>query len=515
MADDRLFVRARLALSAALALLAPLLVAFGVRFPHGREEILMYAALVGLLCAVTAFQWIDLKRHGQLTSAWLMWALIPDMVSFSGLTYLFAQYGDAFYPVVVLLPVGYALVASRQQALLAAVAMSAAYVVGQVLLIQTSAIDLLLMTAKAAAVPWIAILVSVSVSKRDERGEESAQAVAENLEINELLRRDIFELQAVSQITDIIHSSLELESVSSDVLDVLAENIGIETCSLLVIDKERSETLFSATLGEIAAADLPDATAATSALSDAPFSCIPVFENARAVVLFCAAAHDIEAMDHRGRIVLTAVASELVVGVENSRLYRLTRHMAITDELTSLYNYRYLQQRLDEEIGRARRYGSYLSLLMIDADDFKSYNDAQGHVAGDVALGALAKVLGSTVREIDIVARYGGEEFSIVLPQTDAAGAFVVAEKVREAVRIHKFPDAEGHPCCALTVSIGLATFPTHAHDKDQLLRAADDALYRAKNGGKNRVRTPQPRQEQGSAPAEPGGEAPDEWTGD
>jgi len=128
-------------------------------------------------------------------------------------------------------------------------------------------------------------------------------------------------------------------------------------------------------------------------------------------------------------------------------------------------------------------------------------------------------VLSGAVREIDIVARYGGEEFSIALPQTDAAGAFVVAEKVREAVRTHQFKDTLGVQCCSLTVSIGLATYPTHAPDKDALLREADDALYRAKNGGKDRVRTPlrQPLREQA---AETGvsldsTENPDEWTGD
>jgi diguanylate cyclase (GGDEF)-like protein len=89
-----------------------------------------------------------------------------------------------------------------------------------------------------------------------------------------------------------------------------------------------------------------------------------------------------------------------------------------------------------------------------------------------------------------VVARYGGEEF-VVLPETDAAGAFVVAEKIREAIELHRFIDSEGNRSCHLTVSIGLATFPTHGHDKDSVLREADDALYHAKNGGKNRVRTP------------------------
>jgi len=348
-----------------MAVLAPLLVVFGVRFPRGRSEILLYLFLLLLLSAVTAIQWTDLKRRGGLSPSGIMWTLVPDVVSVAGMTYLFAAYGDAFYLVVVLLPVGYALVVSRKNAVLAALASSAAYVVGQSFVVQIGAVDLLLMIIKAAGVPLITALVAASVGKRDKRGEITAQAAAENQSLNDRLLRDISELRAVARITDIIHSSLDLETVSTDILAVLAEVVGTETCSLLVIDKERSETPFSASLGDISPAQIPGLTGSEPLLADTPFSCIPVLENAHAVVLFCASAPDIEALDHNDRIVLAAVASELVVGVENSRLYRLTRHMAITDELTGLYNYRYLQQRLDEEIGRARRYGSHFSLLMI------------------------------------------------------------------------------------------------------------------------------------------------------
>jgi len=192
--------------------------------------------------------------------------------------------------------------------------------------------------------------------------------------------------------------------------------------------------------------------------------------------------------------VLGAVANELVVAAENSRLYRLTSHLAITDELTGLSNYRQLQRSLDEELVRARRYEKHLAFVMIDADDFKSFNDSEGPLAGDVALADLGQILRSVVREVDLVARYGGEEFAILLPETDVAGAFVAAEKIREAVELYEFADAENRRTRHLTVSLGVATFPTHGLDKESLLREADDALYHAKNGGKNRVRTPERR---------------------
>jgi diguanylate cyclase (GGDEF)-like protein len=183
-----------------------------------------------------------------------------------------------------------------------------------------------------------------------------------------------------------------------------------------------------------------------------------------------------------------------VVAVENSRLYRLTKHLAITDELTDLYNYRYLQQRLDEEIGRADRYHKRLALLMIDLDDFKRVNDSHGHLVGDIVLAEVGQVLKGVVREVDVVARYGGEEFTVILPETDAAGALFVAEKIREAIGGHRFADAEGSRTIHLTASVGLTSYPVHASDKESLLRTADHAVYQAKATGKDRVCSAPPR---------------------
>ncbi len=180
----------------------------------------------------------------------------------------------------------------------------------------------------------------------------------------------------------------------------------------------------------------------------------------------------------------------------------MTKRLSITDELTDLFNYRHLQQRLDDEIHRAERYGKRLSFLMLDIDDFKRVNDTHGHRVGDQVLSVVGQVLKATVREVDIVARYGGEEFSVILPETDAPGAFIAAEKVREAVSLHRFRDADDEPIIHVTISIGLASFPSHATDKESLLRAADDALYHAKATGKDRVRAPRLRLRR-SAPAD------------
>lgn len=234
--------------------------------------------------------------------------------------------------------------------------------------------------------------------------------------------------------------------------------------------------------------------------SDA-FACIELADRGPLSVILCAEAPSVEGLTREDRAVLQAIATQLAVGAENSRLYRLTKRLSITDGLTDLYNYRYLQERLDEELSRAQRYDKCLSLLMIDIDDFKRVNDLYGHRVGDHVLAEVGALLKKSVREVDVVARYGGEEFSVILPETDASGAFIAAEKIREAVSAHRFEDAEGVPQIRLTVSVGVATYPVHAKDKEGLLRAADDAVYHAKAAGKDSVRAPRVRSDRRADP--------------
>jgi len=161
--------------------------------------------------------------------------------------------------------------------------------------------------------------------------------------------------------------------------------------------------------------------------------------------------------------------------------------LAFTDAMTDLFNYRYFRTHLENQLRLARRFKRPLSLIIIDLDGFKSINDRYGHPAGDRLLVEIAKVLRSSVRDSDLSARYGGEEFVIVCPETSGADAFIVAERIRttvEGMRFQLVPDET----CAVTISIGIATYPLDAHDETTLIRTADIALYRAKRTGKNRV---------------------------
>src|SRR5450759_2741911 len=279
-------------------------------------------------------------------------------------------------------------------------------------------------------------------ASRSARSGCSSASQQEVRDLNERLSRRLSELHSISEITEVIHSTLDFERVGPLVLDILSKVIDVPASALFVIDKDKDETLFSASSGvaPTVARGMPDAyMLGPDGKPDETFACTTILDHKRLMVVFCTPGDRIERMSTEDRLVLQAVSSELVVAVENSQLYKLTKRLSITDELTGLYNYRYLQQRLEDEIERARRYGRSLSLLMLDADDFKKFNDTHGHIAGDRALAEIGGALRLGVREIDVSCRYGGEEFAVLLPETDAEGAFVVAEKVRESVAFHSF----------------------------------------------------------------------------
>jgi diguanylate cyclase (GGDEF)-like protein len=166
-------------------------------------------------------------------------------------------------------------------------------------------------------------------------------------------------------------------------------------------------------------------------------------------------------------------------------IYENTERSAQTDGLTGLYNHAFLVQALRRELQRARRHARAAALVMLDLDDFKRVNDTRGHPVGDRVLVTVATLVRGCLREIDTAARYGGEEFALLLPETSRAGAVVVAERIRDKAERH-FARRRGGP--RVTLSGGVATFPDDASDAEGLIRRADQALYRAKAAGKNRV---------------------------
>ncbi len=173
--------------------------------------------------------------------------------------------------------------------------------------------------------------------------------------------------------------------------------------------------------------------------------------------------------------------------LDRSRTHLRMQRMATVDGLTNLFNHRFFRDQLRTEFQRALRYENMMAVIMIDIDDFKGYNDTYGHLAGDRVLAETARTIRGSVRDIDFVARYGGEEFALILPEVDANGGMVVAEKIRNAVEAQRFISEDGEAIGAITVSCGV-TDNTDATGPDDLISRADRGLYWVKRHGRNRV---------------------------
>jgi diguanylate cyclase (GGDEF)-like protein len=215
-------------------------------------------------------------------------------------------------------------------------------------------------------------------------------------------------------------------------------------------------------------------------------ACVPIMSGGRVVGVI-----NVEVIDPRltqaDFELLSMLAGYATVALEKVQLYEETRALATTDGLTGLLNYRAFWQALERELERSMRYGLPLSLLMIEIDKFKRYNDAYGHLRGDEVLRLVARVLTQERRaQVDVVARYGGDEFVILLPHTQKVTAGEVAERIRRAVE--STPLISDSDIASVTLSLGVASYPEDGKSTDALVEAADRSMYRAKERGGNAV---------------------------
>jgi diguanylate cyclase (GGDEF)-like protein len=188
---------------------------------------------------------------------------------------------------------------------------------------------------------------------------------------------------------------------------------------------------------------------------------------------------------------LRSFAAYASIAIERSFYYNLVgrlKELSITDPLTELFNRRYFEERLIEELNRSERYALPFSLAIIDIDDFKLFNDSEGHLAGDDALKGIATIAKDSLRAIDVIARFGGEEFAVIMPQTEKEEAFVVVERIRQSVKEHMPRTWKTFPKDHITVCIGIAGYPSDGKDRRELIRNADKALFSAKMQGKDRT---------------------------
>jgi diguanylate cyclase (GGDEF)-like protein len=323
-------------------------------------------------------------------------------------------------------------------------------------------------------------------------------------------------IETIYETSHALAAILNQREISVRVLSIVEEILGYENCSikLLIPGKQNLHEIARLQMGERLFADLPSeetprglvAEVVTSGeprrivdlQDESPY--IPLTDGAHAVLIV--------PMKSQGEVigilatealrsgqfaeidekVFSILAAEAAMAYENARLHRELEQLVVTDDLTGAFNYRYFDDRLDEEKRRARRYDQPLSLLMVDIDWFKRCNDKLGHQMGNVVLKGVVDVIDTSIRDTDILCRYGGEEFVVILPQTDNLEARRVGERIRAEIEATTFGNGAEFPLTSITVSVGVTTYPDNGDTPERLVQIVDQALYRAKEQGKNRV---------------------------
>ncbi|HUK55930.1 MAG TPA: sensor domain-containing diguanylate cyclase [Nitrospiria bacterium] len=224
--------------------------------------------------------------------------------------------------------------------------------------------------------------------------------------------------------------------------------------------------------------------------------CVPIVNKKRTIgVLEMINKQNREPFDETDQDLLRKLVDQAAIALERASLYERMSNLAITDDLTKLFNFRYLDQILDREINRCRRYGSVLSIIFFDMDYFKHVNDTHGHLMGSKVLIEVAHILIENLRDVDIIARYGGDEFVVVLPETNVETAIRITHRLHKSLKAHEFLKDEGLQI-RMSASYGIAGYPEHALTKRDLVRMADQAMYLAKNSGRDQICIAEKRQE-------------------
>ncbi|MHB1464877.1 MAG: sensor domain-containing diguanylate cyclase [Thermoleophilia bacterium] len=215
---------------------------------------------------------------------------------------------------------------------------------------------------------------------------------------------------------------------------------------------------------------------------------VPLSTGGNTVGVLCLFLPPNKGVDERKLRLLMAIGNQLAVAIEKINLYQKTKKLSLHDPLTGLANRHFMNISLKNNMAGAKRSGRPFSLILLDLDHFKQYNDSFGHVAGDKLLSDVGSLMSREVREVDLIARYGGEEFLIILPDTGEQEALEVAERIRDSIIGYEFRYSRQRPTTRITVSAGVATYESSISEVDVLVARADAALYRAKENGRNQV---------------------------
>jgi diguanylate cyclase (GGDEF)-like protein len=327
------------------------------------------------------------------------------------------------------------------------------------------------------------------------------------------------ELSVLNSIAGVISQSLDLQKILNNVLDKVLEVLRIKSGGVLLLDKHARKLSLAAArglseefiqkvknvkldkktfIGKIAhtgkvmvSLDISEESTGLEAVFKKEgirsFIGVPLKSKDKVLGIMGIVNHKSRLFNPEEIQLLTSIGSTVGVAIENIRLYEESSRLAIIDGVTEVFNHRYFYNRLNVELKRAERYSRPLSLIMLDIDTFKKYNDAYGHLEGDKALKKVADILKQDIRQVDMVSRYGGEEFTVLLPETDLTEAQKVAERMRAAIEDYKFGPKKDKLEVRLTISVGVAVYQS-GFSAEELVKRADQVLYQAKREGKNKV---------------------------
>src|SRR5262245_9285741 len=338
-------------------------------------------------------------------------------------------------------------------------------------------------------------------------------------DVGETLRKTARRLAILTDIVKTANSILEPRKVIELIMAKIQQLIPSEAWSMLMVDEDKQELTFELALGEKAkdvssfrvkigegvagwVAQTGKPTIVNDTARDPRFGrrfdtktqfqtrsilCAPLISRGRTIGV-------VEIINRLGgrfteadlEILLTLV-EPCAIAIENAILFQKAEQLTITDDLTKLFNSRYLNLYIGREIKRCKRHGIPISVIFLDLDGFKGVNDQYGHLAGSRTLSEVGTILSQAVRESDILARYGGDEFMVVLPETPASGALVIAERLRKAIEEHGFLRGQGLQA-RISAPFGIASYPDHALTPEGLIQKADQAMYRVKERDKNGI---------------------------
>ncbi|MFH2055897.1 MAG: sensor domain-containing diguanylate cyclase [bacterium] len=323
-------------------------------------------------------------------------------------------------------------------------------------------------------------------------------------------------IETIYETSHALGAILKQREISVKVLTIVEEILGYENCSIMlqIPNQGLIREIARLHMGERYFADLPEPEPPRGLIAEVVESgesrlvpdlqeqtrytpitrgtrsvlIVPMISQGKAIGVLAAEALRPGQFAEIDQKVFSILAAEAAMAYENARLHEELEKLAVTDDLTETFNFRYFEDRLEEEKRRARRYSQPLSLLMIDIDWFKRCNDKLGHQTGNIVLKGVAEVIGTSIRDTDILCRYGGEEFVVILPQTEHPEALRVGERVRANVEATTLGGEDDYPETKVTVSVGVTTYPDNGAAPERLVQLVDQAMYRAKEMGKNRV---------------------------